>query len=166
MPSLVGPMCGAERAPAELLSLPRSFRSSYRRRRRRCPRRQPTLASHSSPIASATMSMSPFDRYLQPTASEDQSSSETTPPSTGNSYGAHYDDHQLRDSIGHRRDHHDQYSSNPSASVQFQMPPFMYAGPPQLAHGGGAEVLPAGLFASGGGMSSSWLANNGFSSSA
>lgn len=50
-----------------------------------------------------------------------------------------------------------------SNSVQFQIPQFMLNGPPTLAPGGGAEVLPAGMFNSPGGMASTWLSNNGFS---
>ncbi|KAG2127649.1 uncharacterized protein EDB93DRAFT_1096369 [Suillus bovinus] len=38
----------------------------------------------------------------------------------------------------------------------------MYNGPPILAPGGGAEVLPAGLLDSPGSFASSWFANNGF----
>ncbi len=36
----------------------------------------------------------------------------------------------------------------------FQIPPFMYMGPPTLAPGGGAEVLPPG--------GSMWMENSGF----
>lgn len=50
-------------------------------------------------------------------------------------------------------------SSNLSNSVQFQIPQFMLNGPPTLALGGGAEVLPAGMFNNQG---SSWFNNNGF----
>ncbi|EGO30080.1 hypothetical protein SERLADRAFT_491535 [Serpula lacrymans var. lacrymans S7.9] len=39
----------------------------------------------------------------------------------------------------------------------------MYNGPPPLAPGGGAEVLPAGLLDGPDGLASSWLTNNGFS---
>ena len=54
-------------------------------------------------------------------------------------------------------DHH-----HPHA-VQFQIPQFMLNGPPVLAPGGGAEVLPAGLLDSGpDSLASSWFANNGF----
>ena len=45
-----------------------------------------------------------------------------------------------------------------SNSVQFQIPKFMLNGPPTLAPGGGAEVLPAGMFNPG----ASWFTNNGF----
>ncbi|KAG2059819.1 hypothetical protein BDR06DRAFT_873739 [Suillus hirtellus] len=38
----------------------------------------------------------------------------------------------------------------------------MYNGPPILAPGGGAEVLPAGLLDSAGSFASSWFTNNGF----
>lgn len=52
-------------------------------------------------------------------------------------------------------------SSTFSNTVQFQMPQFMLNGPPTLAPGGGAEVLPAGMY-NAGGMGSSWFTNNGF----
>lgn len=104
------------------------------------------------------MNMAPFDRYLQPSLQDDKpTNSDQTPPSTANPYSRQYDDH--RPGLAHSG-----YPSSSSSSVQFQMPPFMYAGPPTLAPGGGAEVLPPGLFASSGGITSSWLANNGFSS--
>ncbi|KAG9313649.1 hypothetical protein JVU11DRAFT_5981 [Chiua virens] len=52
---------------------------------------------------------------------------------------------------------------HPSHAVQFQIPQFMLNGPPVLAPGGGAEVLPAGLLESGpNSLASSWFANNGF----
>ncbi|TFK46738.1 hypothetical protein OE88DRAFT_1666927 [Heliocybe sulcata] len=46
--------------------------------------------------------------------------------------------------------------------VQFQMPQFMLGGPPTLAYGGGAEVLPAGMVNAPGSIASSWFSNNGF----
>ncbi|EPQ51996.1 hypothetical protein GLOTRDRAFT_47843, partial [Gloeophyllum trabeum ATCC 11539] len=49
-----------------------------------------------------------------------------------------------------------------SGSVQFQMPQFMLGGPPTLAYGGGAEVLPAGMVNAPGSLASSWFSNNGF----
>ncbi|KAF8329262.1 blue light receptor [Amanita rubescens] len=50
------------------------------------------------------------------------------------------------------------------ARVQFQLPQFMYTGPPPLAHGGGAEVLPLGTFNHTDSLAASWFANNnGFS---
>jgi hypothetical protein len=54
-------------------------------------------------------------------------------------------------------------SSTFSSSVQFQIPQFMLDGPPTLALGGGAEVLPTGMFNSPGTMASSWFSNSGFS---
>ena len=54
-------------------------------------------------------------------------------------------------------------SSTFSNSVQFQIPQFMLNGPPTLALGGGAEVLPAGIFNDPGAMASSWFSNSGFS---
>lgn len=58
--------------------------------------------------------------------------------------------------------HHDHHHPH---AVQFQIPQFMLNGPPILAPGGGAEVLPAGLLDSApDSFASSWFANNGFSS--
>ncbi|KAL0959515.1 hypothetical protein HGRIS_011225 [Hohenbuehelia grisea] len=80
-----------------------------------------------------------FDQYLQP----QQSESSPTDPS---------------------------YSQNPpmnsfsapfSSTLQFQIPQFMYNGAPTLAPGGGAEVLPVGML-SNPEMTTSWMANNGF----
>ncbi|OAX33139.1 hypothetical protein K503DRAFT_550172 [Rhizopogon vinicolor AM-OR11-026] len=49
-----------------------------------------------------------------------------------------------------------------SNDIQFQIPQFMYNGPPILAPGGGAEILPAGFLDSPGSFASSWFAKNGF----
>jgi hypothetical protein len=49
-------------------------------------------------------------------------------------------------------------SYNNPHSVQFQIPQFMFNGPPTLAPGGGAEVL-----SNPGNIASSWFNNNGFS---
>jgi hypothetical protein len=53
----------------------------------------------------------------------------------------------------------------PPAGLQLQLPNFVLGGPPTLAHGGGAEVLPAALFGFGqpGELTQAWLSNNGFS---
>jgi hypothetical protein len=51
-----------------------------------------------------------------------------------------------------------------SAPVQFQIPQFMYAGPPALAMGGGAEVLPNVIFDDPAALASSWFTNNAFPS--
>ncbi|KAI9573349.1 hypothetical protein HD554DRAFT_861105 [Boletus coccyginus] len=54
-------------------------------------------------------------------------------------------------------DHHDPHA------LQFQIPQFMLNGPPILAPGGGAEVLPAGLLDSASdSFTSSWFTNSGF----
>ncbi|KAI6029531.1 PAS domain-containing protein [Pisolithus microcarpus] len=54
--------------------------------------------------------------------------------------------------------------NHPAASnaIQFQIPHFMLNGPPILAPGGGAEVLPAGLLDNPHSLASSWLTNSGF----
>jgi hypothetical protein len=46
--------------------------------------------------------------------------------------------------------------------LHFQMPHFMLDGPPTLAPGGGAEVLPAGFISSDESLASAWMANTGF----
>lgn len=43
--------------------------------------------------------------------------------------------------------------------ASFQLPPFMQSGPPPLAPGGGAEVIPAGMMRDTG---RSWFYRNGF----
>jgi|SRR5882762_5340944 hypothetical protein len=53
-------------------------------------------------------------------------------------------------------------SSTFSNSVQFQIPHFMLNEPPTLAMGGGAEVVPAGMFNDPATIASSWFINNGF----
>lgn len=86
----------------------------------------------------------PFERYLahdEPQRSQQYS----------NHYGD-YNDGRYNVDDGHA------YSNG----LQFQIPQFMYNGPPILAPGGGAEVLPAGLLDSPGSFASSWFANNGF----
>ena len=57
------------------------------------------------------------------------------------------------------------YTLDGHHGIQFQIPQFMYNGPPILAPGGGAEVLPAGLLDNSGSFASSWFANNGFAPS-
>ena len=47
-------------------------------------------------------------------------------------------------------------SNGQFSQAAFQMPQFMYNGPPTLAPGGGAEVLPLG-------GQSVWMENSGFS---
>jgi len=54
-------------------------------------------------------------------------------------------------------------SSTFTSSIHFQIPQFMLNGPPTLAMGGGAEVMPAGMFNDPATMASSWFSNNGFS---
>ncbi|KAI6043872.1 PAS domain-containing protein [Pisolithus marmoratus] len=60
-------------------------------------------------------------------------------------------------------DHGSQFHHSAALNaVQFQIPQYMLNGPPILAPGGGAEVLPAGLLDSPDSFASSWLTNNGF----
>lgn len=87
----------------------------------------------------------PFERYLR--ADDDRQRNQQY----SNSYGDYTDDPRYGVD-GHS-------SSN---GIQLQIPQFMYNGPPILAPGGGAEVLPAGLLDSPGSFASSWFANNGF----
>jgi hypothetical protein len=95
----------------------------------------------------------PFDRYLQLDTQEGSS----------NHHG--YDDHRGgEDPYGGPSSSGVGPSSASMGSVQFQLPPFMYSGPPALAPGGGAEVLPTAMFAQHGSMSDSWLANPSFPS--
>lgn len=86
----------------------------------------------------------PFERYL----AHDE-------PQRSRQYSNHYGDYN-----DGRYDVDDGHSH--SNGLQFQIPHFMYNGPPILAPGGGAEVLPAGLLDSPGSFASSWFANNGF----
>ncbi|THH17372.1 hypothetical protein EW146_g3427 [Bondarzewia mesenterica] len=84
----------------------------------------------------------PFERYLQ--RDEHRRSDSLTPEYNPQPNHALYED------VVHPR------------PFQFQMPQFMFEGPPTLAPGGGAEVLPPGFFNSPGSMASSWLSNSGF----
>ncbi|KIK32481.1 hypothetical protein CY34DRAFT_19021 [Suillus luteus UH-Slu-Lm8-n1] len=86
----------------------------------------------------------PFERYL----AHDE-------PQRSRQYSNHYGDYN--DGRCNVDDGHPH-----SNGLQFQIPHFMYNGPPILAPGGGAEVLPAGLLDSPGSFASSWFANNGF----
>lgn len=108
----------------------------------------------------------PFERYLQqPQPSQQSAVDGGYSPSTSHSAQQthqHSNDHPNYDARDGELD-----SATFSRPIQFQMPQFMYAGPPTLALGGGAEVLPAGMFSSpGGGMSSlagsQWFQNSGF----
>ncbi|EIW78744.1 hypothetical protein CONPUDRAFT_167667 [Coniophora puteana RWD-64-598 SS2] len=53
------------------------------------------------------------------------------------------------------------YHQQQQQQVQFQIPSFMLNGPPALAPGGGAEVLPVGMLDNSS-YASQWLLNNGF----
>lgn len=44
----------------------------------------------------------------------------------------------------------------------FHLPDYLQSGPPLLAPGGGAEVLPTGMFGNGSGMAEAWFVNSGF----
>lgn len=89
----------------------------------------------------------PFERYLRADDEQQQSQHYSSP------YRNYTDGRYGLD--GHP------YSNG----IQFQIPQFMYNGPPILAPGGGAEVLPAGLLDSPGSFASSWFANSGFAPS-
>jgi hypothetical protein len=52
----------------------------------------------------------------------------------------------------------DDQENNEFSSIQFQIPQFMMFGPPTLAVGGGAEVLPPSMFINT--QSDTWLNNN------
>ncbi|KAF8627534.1 hypothetical protein AX15_004382, partial [Amanita polypyramis BW_CC] len=84
--------------------------------------------------------MMPFEKYLQDT-----------------DYSPHENTHHGAASIA------DAYSTDSrtfSTRVQFQIPHFMHTGPPTLAHGGGAEALPVGIFNHTDSLAASWFANN------
>lgn len=93
----------------------------------------------------------PFERYIghlqEPAASSSSS------PSI-NDYA--YVQSQYPSSVGSALD-----PFAVASSLHFQMPQFMLDGPPILAPGGGAEVLPAG-FVSSESFASAWIANAGF----
>ncbi|KAF4586608.1 blue light receptor [Pleurotus pulmonarius] len=87
----------------------------------------------------------PFEKYLGPQDGQSHvSNSNSYTTSTGTSYTSSNVVHD---------DHVASAFSNP---VQLQIPQFIYGGPPMLAPGGGAEVLPAAS------LNNSWFANNGF----
>lgn len=79
----------------------------------------------------------PFNRYLQHSSESDI-------------YSQNYDPNERQE--------------NQESPIQFQMPQFMMFGPPTLAPGGGAEVMPPGMFSTATGeMGSSWINNNLYS---
>ncbi|KAG1716804.1 hypothetical protein ID866_326 [Astraeus odoratus] len=112
----------------------------------------------------------PFERYLR--ADEDDNANIIHDPH----YALDYDIHDARFGLpssscyGDGRSHYAGLSNQPGGAnhhhypnaVQFQIPQFMLDGPPILAPGGGAEVLPAGLLDSRDSLASSWFANSGF----
>jgi hypothetical protein len=100
------------------------------------------------PHLSSTM---PFERYLRQCQEPTPSSSSSAPI---NDYA--YVQSNYPSSLGSTLD-----PSAATPALQFQMPQFMLDGPPTLAPGGGAEVLPAG-FVSSKSLASAWIANNGF----
>lgn len=99
------------------------------------------------PPVSSTM---PFERYLR--HPQEPSSSSSSPPSI-NDYA--YVQSRYPSSL-------DQLAATPA--LHFQMPQFMLDGPPTLAPGGGAEVLPA-AYVSSKSLASAWIANAGFAPS-
>lgn len=60
--------------------------------------------------------------------------------------------------------HAGQSNSGFSHSIRLQIPQFMQTGAPMLAPGGGAEVLPVGLFSGNPAANSAWFVNNGITS--
>jgi hypothetical protein len=101
-----------------------------------------------SPHLSSTM---PFELYLRQCQEPNPSSSSSAPI---NDYA--YVQSNYPSSLGSALD---TFAATPA--LQFQMPQFMLDGPPTLAPGGGAEVLPAG-FGSSKSLASAWMANTGF----
>jgi hypothetical protein len=101
------------------------------------------------PHLSSTM---PFERYLSKCQEPTPSSSSSAPI---NDYA--YVQSNYPSSLGSALD---PFAATPA--LQFQMPQFLLDGPPTLAPGGGAEVLPAG-FVSSKSLASAWIANTGFS---
>lgn len=93
----------------------------------------------------------PFELYLRQHQEPTPSSSSSAPI---NDYA--YVQSNYPSSLGPAQD---PFAAAPS--LQFQMPQFMLDGPPTLAPGGGAEVLPAG-FGSSKSLTSAWMANAGF----
>lgn len=93
----------------------------------------------------------PFERYLRHCQEPTPSSSS---PASINDYG--YVQSNYPSSLGSALD-----SFAPAPALQFQMPQFMLDGPPTLAPGGGAEVIPAG-YVSSKSLASAWIANTGF----
>jgi hypothetical protein len=93
----------------------------------------------------------PFERYLAQSQDPITTSSSSAPI---NDYA--YVQSNYPSSLGSALD---PFAAPPA--LQFQMPQFMLDGPPTLAPGGGAEVLPAG-FGSSKSLASAWLANTGF----
>jgi hypothetical protein len=94
----------------------------------------------------------PFERYLTKCQEPTPSSSSSAPI---NDYA--YVQSNYPSSLGSALD--PPFAATPA--LQFQMPQFMLDGPPTLAPGGGAEVLPAG-FVSSKSLASAWIANTGF----
>jgi hypothetical protein len=93
----------------------------------------------------------PFERYLRQCQEHTTSSSSSVPI---NDYA--YVQSNYPSSLGSALD-----PFAPTPALQFQMPQFMLDGPPTLAPGGGAEVLPAGCVSSKS-LASAWIANTGF----
>ncbi|KAG8216655.1 hypothetical protein J3R82DRAFT_6853 [Butyriboletus roseoflavus] len=97
----------------------------------------------------------PFERYLADDHAIDNQDHRHAYDDADCHY-AHGQHLYLPETTAHYNHHH-------AHAVQLQIPQFMLNGPPILAPGGGAEVLPAGLLDSGtGSFGSSWFANNGF----
>ncbi|THU92952.1 hypothetical protein K435DRAFT_780004 [Dendrothele bispora CBS 962.96] len=92
----------------------------------------------------------PFERYLE-----------------NSDYNREYDYNNSNNNNVNNSTHDSASSTSRSfpggGQVRIQIPQFISTGAPMLAPGGGAEILPAGLFS--GGASSSWFANNGLTSS-
>ncbi len=119
---------------------------------------RPHLASLSLsltlPTPPLSLSTMPFERYLCQTQ-EPQTPPSSSPPI--NDYANVQSNYPS--SLGSTLD---PFAATPA--LHFQMPQFMLDGPPTLAPGGGAEVLPAG-FVSSKSLTSAWIANTGFAPS-
>jgi len=97
----------------------------------------------------------PFERYLRH-PQEPTSSSSSSPSINDYAYVQSRYPSSLGSALG---------PLDITSPLPFQMPQFMLDGPPTVAPGGGAEVLPAG-FASPESFAFAWIANAGFAPNA
>lgn len=106
----------------------------------------------------------PFQRYLQDNRQDMFPYDFDSNVPQNNSSSSSSSSSSLTAALDMPISHAGQSNSGFSHSVRLHIPQFMQTGVPMLAPGGGAEVLPVGLFSDNPAANSAWFVNNGITS--